>query len=251
MKGDWSKPDKNAAGGCKEGSADHNRAHTPGTDQGRGPPGLNDPQPGRKPHRPRLQDLGAILSGPTSGEPPRSPTSGRPPDPPDYGHDPEDLTGDMMAAFLIGGFPRSEALDIFTDEDDQVRATVPHHANYYVPDPVGSDSSEQYRAGPGSEGHPGLHELALSVMTYYLPSGFEQTPPVILRTRRPRPGPVKVSRTAWDLHITFAGEVLTRIDPDETTIPAGEIYGWVVSKRPDLEYLLYEQSAPDLFDGLF
>ena len=179
------------------------------------------------------------MSGPTPG------------DPPDYHHDPDDLTGDMMAAFLIGGFPRSEELDIFTDEEDLLRATVPHHATYYVPDSVGPDSSEQYRAGPGSEGHPGLHELALSVMAYYLPAGFEETPPVIMRTRRPRPGPVKVSRTAWELHLAFAGEVLARIDPEETTIPAGELYEWVVSKRPDLEYLLYEEPTSDPFDGLF
>ena len=255
MKGDRSKPDKNAAGGCKEGSADHKRAHTPGTDQGRGPPGPNDPQPARKPrptrHRPRLQNLGAIVSGPTSGEPPGSPTGGRPPDPPDYGHDPEDLTGDMMAAFLIGGFPRSGELDIFTDEENLLRATVPHHATYYVPDSVGADSSEQYRAGPGSEGHPGLHELALSVMAYYLPAGFEDDPPIVLRTRRPRPGPVKVSRTSWDLHIAFAEEVLPRVDPDEAAVPARELYEWVVSKRPDLEYLLHEDPTSDPFDGLF
>lgn len=160
--------------------------------------------------------------------------------------------GDMMEALLLHPFPRGDDLHIFTDsETGYIRATVPHHAIHHVPDQIGSPSGtvpdEQYRAGPGSEGSSGLYELALSVMAYYLPSGFEDEEPVILRTRRPRSDPMPVSRSAWDLHKAYADEVLSKIDPEHTTIQAGEIYAWVSNKKPSTAPLVSGPPGDDPF----
>ena len=167
-------------------------------------------------------------------------------------HEPDPLTGEMMEALLFYPFPRGSDLEIYTDEQGFVRASVPYHAVHYVPDSLGPINNEQYRAGPGSEGHPGLYELGLSVMAYYLPSGFEDEEPVILRTKMPRSDPMPVSRSAWELHRDYAEEVLLHIDPEYTTLPVLEIYDWVARKRPQIADLVLGPPGEDPFlDGLF
>lgn len=185
------------------------------------------------------------------GHPDKSRIRNIPPDPPELELTPDDLGADMMQALLGDPFPRQDDLEIFIDEDEFVRATVAHHAKHYVPDAIKASDSEQYRAGPGAAGHPGLYELALSIMVCYLPAGFDGEGSLIMGTGRPRPEPIPVSRTAWELHRDFAEDILVHIDPANTTIPASNIYQWVYEKRPDLGDILFAEPTPDPLGELF
>ena len=192
-----------------------------------------------------------MTSFPDAGRPDKSRIRDMPPDPPELELNPDDLGAEMMQALLGDPFPRQDDLEIFVDEDGFVRATVAHHAKHYVPDAIRALDSEQYQAGPGATGHPGLYELALSVMVYYLPAGFDDEPSFIMGTGRPKPEPIPVSRAAWELHRDFAEDILLHVDPDNTTIPATHIYEWVYEKRPDLGVLLFVEPTQDPLDGLF
>lgn len=174
-----------------------------------------------------------------------------PPDPPELELSPHDLGADMMQALLGHPFPRQDDLEIFTDVDGLIRATVPHHAKHYVPDAIKASDSEQYQAGPGAAGHLGIYELALSIMVCYLPAGFDGERALIMGTGRPGPEPIPVSRTAWELHRDFAEDIIIYVDPANSTIPASNIYQWVYEKRPDLGDLLFAEPTPDPLDGLF
>lgn len=151
----------------------------------------------------------------------------------------ETVAGEMLAAILAQPFPRTNGLHIFTDQAACVRATVPHHPNHYAPDAIAGGYQSQYRAGSAAAGSPGLYELALCTLAFYLPSGFNATEgAVLLHTAGPKRDPVEISYPAWELHPLFAEEVLLGVDPLDTLIPAEDIYHWISSKRPGLASIL-------------
>ena len=176
-----------------------------------------------------------------------------PPEPPGpFIENDEDYDGDrMLEGWHADPFPRTRKVTIFVDTRDRLLATVSHHVIHYVPDSVGAETQDQFEAGPGSEGKPGLLELALCTMVYFLPSGFDGDGRVMLRTPRPNSEPMPISRPAWDLHVEFAEEVLIHIDPKNTDLEPDWVYAWIAGRRPDLTDLVFAEPTPDPFEGLF
>ena len=175
------------------------------------------------------------------------------PPPPFVPKDPYSMVDDVLAVVVADPFPRTQDLSIQIAENGLAYANVPKQFVHYLPETLGGPDYLHYRAGPGTEGHPGRYELALAIMAHYLPAWFDgyHNDDVILRTRRPAADPVRLSRPAWDLHAVFAEQVLQRVGPEGVRVPAGDIYRWVLRRRPELEELLLAEPTPDPFDGLF